>query len=217
MKCPNVKVVTSPFLQETPSFQLINAHRINNIISIHQTTIQATMIGKICPFCEEVFDQNMIADHIGIEHFGSQNNVIACKECDKKFRSQSDLKIHRNIVHPSFKFACENCEVRCLSESSLNLHTKIVHSNQTILIKQELSDQSTIRYNLKSNANVIHHRRKLKCDQCSKSFSTKGNMKTHIQMFHEAIQNYQFFCTHCSKSFRYKGSMKMHIEAIHKT
>ena len=79
------------------------------------------MIGKICSFCEEVFDQNMIADHIGIEHFESQNNVTACKDCDKKFTSQSELKIHRNIVHPSFKFACENSEVRFLSESSLNL------------------------------------------------------------------------------------------------
>ena len=72
------------------------------------------MIGKICPFCEEVFDQDLIKDHIGIEHFGSQNDVIACKDCDKKLTSQSDWKIHQNIVHPSFKFACESCEVRIL-------------------------------------------------------------------------------------------------------
>ena len=41
------------------------------MISYHLTTIQATtMIEKICPFREEVFSEDLIKDHIGIEHLG---------------------------------------------------------------------------------------------------------------------------------------------------
>ena len=97
------------------------------------------MIAKICPFCQEICDQDLITDHIGIEHFGmetrafqstnqSQINSFNCKDCDKKFTSESDLKIHENIVHPTFKFACEKCYKQFLSEQSVNLHLKVMHS-----------------------------------------------------------------------------------------
>ena len=96
------------------------------------------MIEKICPFCKEIFDEDLIKDHIGINHLGLHNNTepnqvrnqfsvkrsFACNECEEKFDRESDLKIHQNVVHPSFKFSCGKCEVRFLSESSLNLHTK---------------------------------------------------------------------------------------------
>ena len=156
------------------------------IISFHLTTIQATtMIEKICPFCEEVFNEELIKDHIGIEHLGLETGAFQstkvsksnneteeatfdCKDCTEKFSSESDLKIHQNIVHPNFKFNCGKCDKRFISEHSFKLHQKVVHSSQfekqglsktkTISVKQELCDQSPNRYNskgyFKSNENV---------------------------------------------------------------
>ena len=54
------------------------------------------MIEKICPFCEEVFGEDLIKDHIGIEHLGletgafqstevPESNTFDCKDCDEKF------------------------------------------------------------------------------------------------------------------------------------
>ena len=98
------------------------------------------MIEKICPLCEEVFDKELNKDHIGINHLGmgsgafhSSNDeyketTLDCKQCDDKFTCESDLKIHENIIHPSFKFACEKCDKRFLSESSFNLHSPYKHS-----------------------------------------------------------------------------------------
>ena len=101
---------------------------------------------KICPFCEGIFDQELIKEHIGIEHLGMETGAFqpvevsasngetkedsfVCKECKEKFTSESDLKIHQNIAHPCFKFACEKCDKRFISEHSFNLHVKVVHSN----------------------------------------------------------------------------------------
>ena len=89
------------------------------------------MIEKICPFCEKIFDIELIKDHIGIKHLGletgafqpadvSENNAFECKDCEEKLTNESDLKIHQNIAHPSFKFACEKCDKRFLSGRSLD-------------------------------------------------------------------------------------------------
>ena len=107
---------------------------------------------KICPFCEVIFDQELIKDHIEIEHLGLETeafqstNEIGCNDCDKKFTSQSDLKIHQNIAHPSFKFACEKCEVRFLSESSLNLHSKLPKQCVQIMLKRKTRLRAILQF-----------------------------------------------------------------------
>ena len=64
------------------------------------------MAQKICPFCEKIFDQDLIKDHIGIEHLGLKAELktikeevkcFECEKCDEIFNEESDLKIHQNI------------------------------------------------------------------------------------------------------------------------
>ena len=137
------------------------------------------MIEKICPFCEKVFDEELIKDHIGIEHLGlesgafhSSNEEISeatfdCKDCDEKFTNESDLKIHQNIAHPSFKYDCEKCDKRFLSERSLKMHLKVLHSNE----KQESSKTNpTISVKLEVLDLDLN---KNKCKKCAKVFSNK--------------------------------------------
>ena len=219
-------------------FQLTNASRVVLfIISYHLTPIQATMIEKICPFCEEVFDEDLIKDHIGINHLGLESGAfhssndentessLDCKDCDKKLTSESDLKIHENIVHPIFKFTCDKCDKRFLFERSVNLHQKVVHSNQgsaktneTILLKKELREQSPKHNNSKSdsmsNKSGIHQGRKFKCEQCPKHFSVKSHLKRHITLVHQGIL--KFKCHDCPRRFSCQANMKIHVKGVHK-
>ena len=63
-------------------------------------------------------------------HAKSESNTIDCKDCEEKFTSESDLKIHQYIVHPFLKFACEKCDKRFISKHSFNLHQQVLQLNQ---------------------------------------------------------------------------------------
>ena len=49
----------------TPSSFQHQFSSLNDFISCHQTPIQATIIAKICPFCQKIFGKDLIKDHIG--------------------------------------------------------------------------------------------------------------------------------------------------------
>ena len=104
--------------------------------------------------------------------FGAQSNYelveamekllfFGCKECEEKFTSESDLKIHQIIAHPSFKFACGKCDKQFISERSLNLHLKVVHQNKDLTFN---------------------------CDKCDKTYTSKHGLKKHILSTHEEIR-----------------------------
>ena len=172
---------------------------------------------KICPFCDKIFDQELIKDHIGIEHLGletgafqstdvSESNTFDCKDCNEKFTSESDLKIHRNIVHPSFKFACEQCDKRFLSERSVNMHVKVVHSNQVekqdsskadfiVSVKQEILVQSPKQDRLNMDKETSENQQGYICKKCPKKFVDKSNLKRHVRSIH---QGHRFKCKICS-------------------
>ena len=92
------------------------------------------MVEKICPFCQEVVDEALILDHIGLKHLANfstaKKPTFKCPDCTDEFPSESDLKCHQSMVHPFFKFACQKCDKQFLTERSCKLHVKMVHTNQ---------------------------------------------------------------------------------------
>jgi len=52
-----------------------------------------------------------------------------------------------------------------------------------------------------------------KCAQCSKQFSQRGNLTTHIRIVHE--QRRDFNCSYCGKGFSVKTSMRNHVRSVH--
>ena len=50
------------------------------------------------------------------------------------------------------------------------------------------------------------------CQECSKSFLKKSNLKEHIGRVHKGVK---FKCDQCSKSYTTKGSLKSHISKKH--
>lgn len=173
---------------------------------------------KICPFCEEIFDQELIKDHIRIEHLGletgafqpptdvsnnpkdvSRNMAFDCKDWDKKFTCESDQKNHQNIAHSSFKFACGKCDQRFLSEHSVNLHVKVMHSNHF-----EVKDLS------KKNSKDLVKREVLvqspNLDRLSWKKRKLFSANIMFKSVHEKIKDHQY--EHCEMAFSSSRNLK---------
>ena len=52
----------------------------------------------------------------------------------------------------------------------------------------------------------------VKCEQCEKCFSSKGNLKKHVDNIHEKVNHK---CTTCGKNFTSKSSLSTHVNSIH--
>ena len=51
------------------------------------------------------------------------------------------------------------------------------------------------------------------CQDCEKIFSTKGNLKSHIESVHEGKK---FACSQCNHEFALKSSLSKHEKRKHK-
>ena len=206
------------------------------------------MIEKICPFCQEIIGEDFIKDHIGIEHLGlgtgsfKENKTLDCNKCEEKFHHESELKIHENIAHPTFKFTCGKCGKQFITEHAYNLHLKLVHGNQKVFHKcDHCSNQYKDKSVLVRHQKATHQGLRFKCDECPKCFSRQENLYKHTASFHkknvrEKKKEYQQFrtifstssvlslnkeilryeCELCEKSFSTKQKLTRHDAFIHK-
>lgn len=54
--------------------------------------------------------------------------------------------------------------------------------------------------------NVVHSKKKFKCQLCDVWFKTSGNMKEHMKV-HKGLV---FKCSHCGKDFNKIGNLRLH-------
>ena len=104
---------------------------------------------KVCPFCELVFNEDKIKDHIGSKHLGIptiNGNIIKEEKkhiCEKDFLCEASLQKHQKFLHPKRnRFACDICR------KSYNK-----------------------RYNLKMHKHISHEGKRYSCETCGKAFT----------------------------------------------
>ena len=68
--------------------------------------------------------------------------------------------------------------------------------------------------NLKKHIDTIHLKlNSHNCEECGKTFSQKGNLKYHVNTVHLKIKPYK--CDECYKTFSSKQDLKRHKDAVH--
>ena len=72
----------------------------------------------------------------------------------------------------------------------------------------------TTKGNLKKHVQTVHLGKKnFKCDTCGKAFGEAGNLNRHVQTIHLGQKN--FTCDTCGKSFGLAHNLKAHVQTIH--
>ena len=160
-----------------------------------------------CKLCTECFSS------IGElnRHHRNDHGVVSCKDCDKKFSSQTSLEKHA-YTHGDLKYVCELCGKRFPFVSHLEQHSK-VHINQKIPCPIE-SCKRVFKGVGDVNWHVNTHKKGgwFKCDYCDYRNKDKRNTNSHMQT-PQSVKDSRYECDKCHKKMRFSTQYIRH----HKT
>ena len=177
-------------------------------------------------FEQEIHQSSLVKDN--------KKSQYNCDKCIKNFTSKRNLHNHIQSAHEKVQYKCDKCEKNFFWKTALSRHMVTVHGNVHVHIKsihgnvhvkksnpmldKLLSDKAKLIFQ-KSTQNApidtegVHEKvREYYCPLCGKSFSKKGNLKTHFQSIHG---NIQYNCDKCGKTFSSKQYLKRHNEGVH--
>ena len=87
-----------------------------------------------------------------------------CEDCNSTFLEKKNYNKHMRNVHSEKKLVCQHCQFKTNDNSSLKRH----------IITHETKEEPPAK--------------KIKCDQCFKTFSDKFNLNKHIKNVHGLLQ-----------------------------
>ena len=178
-----------------------------------------------CNICGRVFPRkHVLAKHIK-KHSGIKEEkpqvLVECKECNKIFRSQCELRDH-NIVHhtpdaPIYK--CEQCGDEFKLQSLLNQHVKYNHVLQATILcgidgcPKTFKTNSQLKWHLQTSAHLSNVDKPFKCQECGRGFQHRDGLKSHM-LVHNDVKT--FVCDQCpvNKVFRGKTAISLRDHKI---
>ncbi|XP_072536499.1 zinc finger protein 1035 isoform X2 [Salminus brasiliensis] len=122
-----------------------------------------------CQQCGKTFDQaGMLQRHMKIQHQKSTPN--ACPECFRKFRSPSDLDIHRSCHDPNRPVVCSTCNLRFWTAKALKIHEGHAHPPIEMVKASESTEAGSSKV--------------FACQPCNRSYSTRKSYMRHCKSKH---------------------------------
>ena len=157
-----------------------------------------------CKLCTECFSSVGELNR----HHRNDHGVVSCKDCDKKFSSQTSLEKHA-YTHGDLKYVCELCGKRFPFVSRLEQHSK-VHINQKIPCPIK-SCKRVFKGVGDVNRHVKTHKKGgwFKCNYCDYRNKDKRNTNSHMRT-HQSVKDSRYECDKCHKRMRFSTQYIRH-------
>lgn len=164
----------------------------NMSLKNHQKTIHHG--GYLCDLCGKKFQvKKSIKRHILTIH--AKVKRFCCGTCGERFHDGSALRYHKKVAHLNRShvrnFECNLCDMKYFNQNALDVHIRAKHTYKAPFeCKFEDCGKTFVRaYNCKVHERS-HAEDKFVCDICSKEFSFKPYLQTHLRNIHGKMQRF---------------------------
>lgn len=170
----------------------------------------------ICDICQIVFEQkSKILRHIMSKH--SFHRPFRCAVCDKGFKYNYDLKMHRLIhqkVDSNLLHCCSKCNYRGRTKSNLNAHYIRRHTDEYKFACEHCGKRFKIEWDFKFHLNT-HDGSQHMCDICGRFYTSNYSLYKHRKVAH--LNDYKFHCNVCNKKLLTQKNLDSHMQQHDKT
>lgn len=160
----------------------------------------------MCKTCKNTYKYvNGLKIHILIKHL----NAIFCCSCYELFETKDVKKIHMLSKHPR---KCMECDSTFITKKGLDSHIGFAHSSSSYtcnICNKTYRASHLVEEHVKRVHDKPGH---FKCVQCSKVFSNKSYLYSHVQRQHKKEM---VVCDTCGKSFTRKCYLQKHKINVH--
>uniref|UniRef100_A0A1B0CGC8 Putative zn finger n=1 Tax=Lutzomyia longipalpis TaxID=7200 RepID=A0A1B0CGC8_LUTLO len=173
----------------------------------------------MCSICNHEFStkQNLkrhIEDiHEKVEKV-REDKAYQCNQCPLTFKNHYYLTKHQGIHTTVKKNVCPICGQEYSTKQNLRRHIEDIHEKVKKAKGKDSYSCNQCDMTFKNHYFLTKHRavhlvsKKNVCTHCNQVYSTKQNLRRHIEDIHEKLRNH--LCTICGKGFAQITTLKSH-------
>ncbi|GFU19788.1 zinc finger protein 227 [Nephila pilipes] len=185
----------------------IECNKFTTKSSLHRHVLTHT---NCCEICGETFTTSVKLNRHKELHDISR--PYSCPYCTKRFLKKTDVNTHL-VIHSEVKnILCKICNEAFKSYRYLRVHHYHYHRGMPSPFACPICNKSFFQEaSLKKHSFVHNPKRRVKCSECNKTFSSTTSLDDHICPGNESL----FSCELCDKKYRHKSDVSKHKRKVH--
>jgi len=172
-----------------------------------------------CSFCDySTTTKANVAKHEMAMHIDPNRRDFVCNQCNKAFKTSSNMYEHMRSHDPKNKFICEICNKVFKSTPGFTQHMRL-HTGELFecsVCKEKFQSRNSMQRHEKEVHGVFPNpdgSKSYRCRSCDVEFDNEADYRTHQKTAHRSSA--AIICPVCQKIFWNKPSLKQHIKRTH--